>query len=99
MALVLKSVETVGFTMCSTSGSHGARLAVAGAVFAAKLQRSSVAPAAFGPSDQSRWRKWVSPLGPHGSRCATKSSWLVAVAAAIHEVEIDELIWSQLRYP
>jgi hypothetical protein len=26
----------------------------------------------------------VSPLGPYGSRCATKSPWLVGVAAAIH---------------
>jgi hypothetical protein len=84
--------------MCDTSGSHGAYVAVARAVFAAKLQRSSVAPAAFGPSDQSRRRKWVSPLGPPGSRCATKSVWLVGVAAAIHEIEIDELIGSQLRY-
>ena len=98
MAVVLKRVEILGFAICSSSGSHGARVAVARAVLAAKLQRASLAPAALEPSDRRRWRKRVSPLGPPGSRCATKSPWLVGVAAAIHEIEIDELIQSQLRY-
>jgi len=63
------------------------------------LEQNCSARPSHQPSDQSRWRKWVSPLGPPGSRCATKSPWLVGVAAAIHEIEIDELIGSQLRHP